>query len=251
MAEPAIRAEGLGHAYRPGQWLFRGLDLSIAGGSSLAILAPNGRGKSTLLAALAGTLRPVEGRVNRSADVAAVPSGLVTEFDYTVLDIVLMGRARNISLLAGPSRHDEDAAVSALDRFGLSPFALRSYASLSSGERQLVLLARAIVSDAKTLLLDEPTAFLDLHHQNEVAGWIRRLNREGLTTIYTTHDPNFGMLAENALLLFGGGDYVLGPSHACLDAKTLQKLFGCQVLGLHSEDLEFSGRTFFVLPPHK
>lgn len=246
MAEPAIRTSGLGHAYRRGAWLFRGLDLEVPAGSSLAILAPNGRGKSTLLKLLAGSLTPSEGEIIRSSQLAIVPSGLTIEFDYTAFDIVLMGRGRQIALLSPPSRSDEQLACAALARFGLERFASRAFNSLSSGERQLVLLARAIVSGAGTILLDEPTASLDLHNQQVVARWMTRLSAEGVTIVYTTHDPNHGMLADQALLLFGGEDLSHGAAASVINEPALKRLFGCEVLRAAADGANGSKQNYFI-----
>lgn len=248
MVEIALQVDGLGHAYRDGQWLFRSLSFSLPAGSSLAILAPNGRGKSTLLAALAGTLKPSEGHVDRSLSVATVPTGLAVEFDYTVRDIVLMGRARHVALFSQPGSDDEQKAREALDRFGLAHLADRSFSSLSTGERQLTLIARAVASEAQLLLLDEPTASLDLHRQLDVVRLIDRLVTESFTIVYTTHDPNVGALAENALLLFGDRDHSFGESSAVIAEAALARLYGCRVVTATAADPELASESFFVLP---
>lgn len=248
VAEIALQVDGLGHAYREGPWLFRSLGFSLPAGSSLAILAPNGRGKSTLLAALGGTLLAREGQVVRPLSVASVPTGLAVEFDYTVFDIVLMGRARHVALFSPPALEDERQAREALHRFGLHHMADRPFASLSTGERQLALLARAVASEARLLLLDEPTASLDLHRQQDVVRWIDQLVAEKFTIVYTTHDPNLGAVAENALLLFGDREHLFGTSRSVITEAALSRLYGCRIVSATAADPEFASDPFFVLP---
>src|SRR5579863_10240154 len=135
-------------------------------GHTCALLSPNGRGKSTLLKILLGVLKPTAGSVSTQGRIAFVPELFQAAFDYSVLDMVLMGRAEKIGLLSQPSRQDREAALGALERLGIAGFAHNPFHELSGGERQMVMLARALVAEASLLLLDEPTSALDLRHQN-------------------------------------------------------------------------------------
>src|ERR1700742_2392563 len=131
MSEPAIRWEQLGFAYRPGRWILRGCSCGLDRGEVLAILGPNGCGKSTLLHLLLGVIKPLEGSIEVRGRMAFVPQLFQVTFDYTVLDMVLMGRARHIPWFAQPSSADRRAALAALARFGLEDLAHTPFHELS------------------------------------------------------------------------------------------------------------------------
>ena len=145
----AVSFEDLGYFYRPGQWVLRHCSAAVAPGKILALLGPNGRGKTTLLHILIGALKPREGRLAINGRIAFVPQLFQMSFDYSVLDMVLMGRAKNIGLFSQPGRKDEAAALAALDRFGIADLANRPFHELSGGQRQLVIFARALVAQAE------------------------------------------------------------------------------------------------------
>ena len=142
MADAALAFEDLGHAYRPGHWVFRRLAGALRPGRVLAVLAPNGGGKTTLLRILTGAVRPLEGRTRLAGRTAFVPQLFEVAFDFDVLDMVLMGRARRIGLFSVPGAADHRAAEAALDRLGLAHLAARPFSGLSGGWRQMVMLAR-------------------------------------------------------------------------------------------------------------
>ena len=228
MNEPAIRFDNLGHAYRPGRWVFRHCSARLERGRVLALLGPNGRGRTTLLRLLLGGLKPSEGCVVVQGRTAFVPQLFQVGFDYSVLDMVLMGRARHIGLLAQPSSRDEAAALAALDRFGLADLARRPFHELSGGQRQMAIFARALVSEPDILILDEPTSALDLKNQALVLDWIKRLaGIDGLTVLFSTHHPHHALeVADDALLMLGESDFAHGPAGAVLSEENLQALYG-------------------------
>ncbi len=159
-------------------------------GSVTALLGPNGRGKTTLLKLLLGILKPTEGSLRLAGRAAFIPQLFRTAFAYTVLEMVLMGRARQVGLWSQPTGTDEAAALAAPDRFGLADLAARPFDQISGGQRQLAVLARAIVSEAEIIILDEPCSALDLRNQALVLEWIRRLaDAHGLTVLFSTHAP--------------------------------------------------------------
>ncbi len=225
---PAIRFEGLAHAYHPEQWVFRDYSASIARGRIFAVLGPNGRGKSTLLHILLGTLKPTAGAVEVQGRTAFVPQLFQVSFDYTVLDMVLMGRARRIGLFAQPSRQDAQASLAALDRFKLADIADSPFHELSGGQRQMVIFARALVAESDILILDEPTSSLDLKNQALILDWIGRLAQDdGLTVVLTTHHPHHALaVADTALLMLGEKHFVCGPAGSALSETNLQELYG-------------------------
>ncbi len=228
MTEPIASFDCLSFAYRPGRWIFRDYSASIAKGSVFALLGPNGRGKTTLLKLLLGALKHSEGSLSVNSSIAFVPQLFHVSFDYSALDMVLMGRARNVGLFSQPTIKDEAAALAALDRFGVADLARRPFHELSGGQRQLVIFARALVAEAPILILDEPTSALDLKNQAMVLEWIGALSRKnGLTIIMTTHHPHHAFaVADDAFLMMGETEYVVGPARQVLTEGNLTKLYG-------------------------
>ena len=227
MIEAAIRFGGLGHAYRPGAWVFRELDGAFGRGRITALLGPNGRGKSTLLHALVGVLRPTEGWVEVDGRAALVPQLFTTAFPFSVLDMVLMGRARAVRPWSQPTRRDEELAREALDAFGLAALASHSFDELSGGQRQLVVLARAVVAEADIIVLDEPCAALDLRNQAMILKWMARLADErGATIVFSSHDPSHAAAIGDDVLLMGDGRPQFGPVDRVLQQGALEQVYG-------------------------
>lgn len=227
ISEIAVSMSDVGYFYRPNLWVLRRCEARIARGSVFALLGPNGRGKTTLLHLLVGALKPCEGSLVVTGRVAFVPQLFEVGFDYTTLDMALMGRARKIGLFSQPSRADEEAALAALDRFGMAEHAARPFHELSGGQRQLVIFARALVAEADILILDEPTSALDLENQALVLERIASLARDdGLTIVMTTHHPHHALaVADEALLMRGAGDYLCGSARDVLSEQNLRSLY--------------------------
>ena len=194
-----IVVDGLSFRYRPGAWVFRRHSFAVGPGDVWAVLGPNGRGKTTLLKCLLGLLQPAEGAVCVSTRPAHVPQQHRLAFDYTVLDVVLMGRARHIGTFSGPSAEDLEAAREALGRVGMHAFADRWLSQLSGGERQLVMIARALASESDILILDEPASSLDLSNQKRILALLTDLAAQGLSIVFTTHDPHHAVVAATSV----------------------------------------------------
>lgn len=224
-----IAAEGLAHRW-PGTraWTFREISLRVAPGEILAILGRNGRGKTTLLKTLIGLEPRAGGRVSIDGHAGYVPQSFTTPFAYTVRDVVVMGRARHVGLLSAPGRADYAAVDATLAELGLSGFADRPATALSGGERQMVLIARALVGGGTALLLDEPTAALDFQNQSVVLATLRRLAADrGIAMVMTTHHPQHAELVADRVLLMGGAEPACcGPAKALLTEAALQRLYG-------------------------
>lgn len=248
MSPFAVSCDEVGYAYKPGQWILRGLSAHIPQGRVLAILGPNGRGKTTLLKLLVGALTPVEGRLSLAGDVAFVPQLFETTFSYSALEMVVMGRVRRIGLFSQPGRADLERARAALDRFGLADLAERPFGTLSGGQRQLVIFARAYVAEARIMVLDEPTSALDLRNQALVLQWIHRLaQEEGLTVIFTTHHPHHALwAADEALLLFGGARHMFGTARSVLTGDNLTALYDTPIKRI---PFELDGQPMEILTP--
>ncbi|MDR1084498.1 MAG: ABC transporter ATP-binding protein [Deltaproteobacteria bacterium] len=248
MSEGDFSFIGLGHAYSPEKWIFRNYQSQVTRGQVLALLGPNGSGKTTLLKILLGALTQTEGSVSVSGQIAFVPQLFQVAFDYSALDMVLMGLAKKVGLFSQPAAADEEAALKALERVGLAHMAYRPFHEMSGGQRQLVIFARALVAEADILILDEPTSALDLKNQNAVLKWIDRLARqENLTVIFSTHHPHHAYaVADQALLMLGESDYAAGPVSEVLSETNLWRLYG---LPLKRVSFEYEQKAVETLVP--
>ena len=223
-----------------------GLSLAVAEGEWLGILGPNGSGKTTLLRTLSGYLparaghvliegRPVAayGARERALRLAAVGSGFTAEVPLTVAEYVALGRTPHLAGPWGRERAgDWEAVRAALERVGVAGLAGRPVAELSAGERQRVVLARALAQEPRILLLDEPTSHLDIGHQVEVMDLLDRLRRSlGLTLVAVLHDLNLAALYCDRLLLLREGRVLAAGSPAeVLTPARLREAYGCDVL---------------------
>ena len=227
-----------------------GLNVQLATGEVLALLGPNGGGKTTLLKTLLGLLKPKAGEVRiggkgltdysireRARVVAYVPQVHVGTFAFTVETVVLMGRSAHGNLFSRPSAHDRQVAYSALERFGITGLSARPYTEISGGERQLVLLARALAQEPQFIVLDEPTASLDFGNQGKVMREIKALAASGHGVLFTTHDPNHALrAADRAFLLRAGTALAEGPVESALSRERLEALYGSPVERLTDPD---------------
>ncbi len=227
----------------PGRVVGEGLSLTLRAGELTALLGPNGGGKTTLLKTLLGLLPAQGGAVRldgraltdwsppeRARRMAYVPQGQASTFGYSARQMVLMGRTAHLGLLARPRAHDHAVAAQALRRLGIERLAERSVHRMSGGERQLVLIARALAQEPRAVLLDEPTASLDFGNQGLVMRAVRALADEGLAVLFTTHDPNQALrCADRALLLREGRVLASGPAAEVVSAERLRALYGAAV----------------------
>ncbi|MFT8210947.1 MAG: ABC transporter ATP-binding protein [Symbiopectobacterium sp.] len=236
-----LSTQALEYGYRTGEPFFPPLDLCCRAGEITAILGANGRGKTTLLHTLLGDLSPLTGTVQREDAIGFVPQLFTPPFSYSVLDMVLMGRAGRIALFSLPTAQDIAAAHRALEMLGIATLAESDFSALSGGQRQLVLIARALASECQTLILDEPTAALDLHNQAQVLQLLTHLAREqGLCILLTTHDPSHALaIAQQALLLMADKQYLYGSRDTVVTEENLTRLYGIPVrqvtLEMHSQ----------------
>ncbi len=237
-----LHLDKAGHSYDGARWQFRALDFDLRAGEITAILAPNGRGKSTLLRVLAGLSQPTSGVVAHNPRTGFVPQEFSGAFPYSALDIVLMGRARHIPLFGTPGKIDVEKAMAALEATGMAQYAARSIGSLSGGERQLVLIARALAGENDVLLLDEPASALDLRNQDIVLSLLGRLAEgQKLAIAFTTHQPNHATaIADKVLLMLPDSQTLFGPTDEVMTEASLQALYGIPVravrLGGRSRD---------------
>jgi iron complex transport system ATP-binding protein len=221
----------------------RGLDIALATGEVLALLGPNGGGKTTLLKTLLGLLAPKGGEIElggrplasysnseRARLVAYVPQSHFATFAFTVETVVLMGRTAHGNLFSAPSAADRAVATRAMERFGILHLRERPYTMISGGERQLALLARALAQEPQFIVLDEPTASLDFGNQGRVMREIAALGASGHGVLFTTHDPNHAMRAADRVYLLREGSCVAeGAVRAVLGRAQLEALYGTPV----------------------
>jgi iron complex transport system ATP-binding protein len=248
MSEIAIEFNSLGHCYQGGEGVFRNYSAQVRKGEIFSLLGPNGCGKTTLLKILLGALKPTTGSVQSKATVGFVPQIFQVTFDYSSLDMVLMGRAKKMGLFSTPSKADREAALAAMERFSIAHLADRPFYELSGGQRQLVVFARAMVSEAELLLLDEPTSALDLKNQEIILEWIRRLShRDGLTVVFTTHHPHHALaVADTTLLMLDQERFACGPADRILTEENLRALYGVEIRRV---TMEREGRIDETLVP--
>ena len=215
------------------------LDLSIETGTITAILGPNGAGKTTLLHLALGWLRPRNGSVLLYGEplqdfsrrelgrwMGLVPQSENTPFEYSLLEYVLLGRTPYLAPLAMPSEEDVQISSDKLEEVGLGSLFNRSVTSISGGERQLVLIARALAQQPKILLLDEPTSHLDLSNKGRLVHLLRQLQERGVTIIFTTHEPDVASaLATHMVLMRKGEILTTGVTGDVMTGRNLSELY--------------------------
>ncbi|MCC7418489.1 MAG: ABC transporter ATP-binding protein [Acidobacteria bacterium] len=240
-----LQARDLSFSYgRPGDGspnAIDGVSLDVARGAIVGLLGPNGSGKTTLLRILAGVLPARAGRVVIDGTpihalprraiarrVAMVPQETQSAFDFSVMDIVLMGRYPHLGPFELEGARDRQIAREALAATGTTSLAARAFGSLSGGEKQRVVVAAALAQQADLLLLDEPTAALDLRYQFEIADLLRGLNaRGGTTMVLSTHDLNLAAaLCGRVVLLRDGRVIASGATSDTLTADNVRGLYG-------------------------
>ncbi len=217
--------------------------LRVRAGEMLGLIGPNGSGKSTLIRLLSGILRPHAGVVHLDGRplaaysrrqlaqrLAVVPQDTPIEFPFSVTEVVLMGRSPHLGGFAFEGDRDVEVAHAAMQRTGVLELAARSIHELSGGERQRVVLARALAQEAEFLLLDEPTAFLDLRHQVEIYDLLQDLQREGRGIVTVLHDLNLAALyCDRVALLKAGRVVAAGPPAEVITRQTLTEVYDTDI----------------------
>ncbi|MBN2450351.1 MAG: ABC transporter ATP-binding protein [Lentisphaeria bacterium] len=239
MSTPAVEVQGLSYAIGAAR-ILDGVSFLVEAGSYLSIVGPNGAGKSTLLKCLNRIITGAAGRIliqgrsladysqtDLAIQVGYVPQGGADDVPFSVYEFVMMGRYPHLSAFTSPTADDECRVAEALDLAGASSLANRDYGTLSGGEKQRVLIAAALAQDARILLLDEPTTFLDPRHQHDILRLLARLNRDsGVTILAVTHDLNAAALSSDRVLALRGGAVVFhGSPCALMDAAVLRRLY--------------------------
>lgn len=224
---------------RAGRKVLDEISLQLQPGDLVGMLGPNGAGKSTLLRLMMGLLRAESGRIRlrgqdleqwRRSDLARelgyLPQAHAAIFPFSVTDIVAMGRQARNSLWRSPTAADQAAVAEALQRLGIMHLADRPYTELSGGERQSVLIARALAQGCRILLLDEPTAGLDYGQQLRLHAMLRELSRQGYAILASSHDPHQAREVFDQVVLMRDGRRIgAGPASRLLDSEGIRRLY--------------------------
>jgi len=223
--------------------VLQGMDLEVHAGEVLALLGANGSGKSTLMRLLLGLLKPAAGVVSLegrpmtrwsrreiACRVAYVPQSQHVPFPYRVREFVALGRIPRGGLFGRMSRHDQQVVEKALERLAIGHLAERIFTQLSGGQRQLCLIARALVQEAPVIVMDEPDTGLDYGNQWRLISLVRELSREGWAFILSTHHPEHALNgATRALLLHAGRMVANGDPAKVVSAAHIDRLYGLRV----------------------
>lgn len=217
------------------------VSVSVRGGEFLGVMGPNGSGKSTLLRAMAGAIRPERGRVTLDGrdirqmrskavarTIAVVPQDGQIPFAFSVREVVLMGRSPHLGRFESEDARDFEAAARAMEAADVAGMASRPVTELSSGERQRVMLARALAQEPRVLLLDEPTSHLDPRYQVGMMDLLWALcRRDGLAVVAVLHDVNLAsQYCDRMVMLAAGRKVGAGPPEEVLTSETMERVFG-------------------------
>ena len=233
-----IRVENLSFAYKK-ELILDDVNFDIGKDTLLCVLGKNGAGKSTLFKCMLGVLKPKKGNIftdgisvsklsskEISRKIAYIPQVHTPHFNYTVIDVVIMGMASKIGRFSVPKEEDYAKAMEILEYLNISDLAGRGYLDISGGERQLVLIARAMLQDAKILIMDEPTSNLDYGNQIRVMQKIQKLSKEGYIVILSTHNPQHSLIfCDKALILKNGKVISYGDTKDTVKADVLKKIY--------------------------
>ena len=245
--------------------IFRDVSFAVNTRDVLCLLGPNGTGKSTLLKCLGNILHLQQGRIllnernlheftlpEIAKRIGYVPQGLTSAFPFRIKDIIVMGRAPHLSMLASPSRTDMEIAYRIMETVGLSHLADRPCNSVSGGEWQLTLIARALVQEPQILLLDEPTSHLDMGNQMKILQVIKQLAEDGMTIIMASHFPDHAFLVANRVAILKEGHVGdIGDPEKVITEESLRSTYGVDVRVVSLGDGVYRKACFVTLPESK
>ncbi|HJJ36699.1 MAG TPA: ABC transporter ATP-binding protein [Methanocorpusculum sp.] len=242
--DPSLSLDAVTYRYsKKNPEILHGISFDAQKGDLIAVLGPNGVGKSTMFKCLLGFFKNYGGTIKLEGTdirtlthkaiakkIAYIPQSTYPTFNYEVLDVVLMGMTSQLSLLAAPKEEHIKKAHEALESLGIGHLARAGYGEISGGERQLALIARALVQNAKILIMDEPTANLDYGNQFRVMCRITELAQNGYIIIISTHNPDHAFLYANRVLMMQGGNIIAdGTPDTVLDADLIKRVYNVDV----------------------
>ena len=242
-----LRVEHLQFSYDRDVPLLDDVSFALAAGDVLCLLGPNGSGKTTLLRCVLGIHRAAAGTVwvqgrNLAAlttkqvarELAYVPQGTLAVFPYTAFEVVLMGRSPHLRFMAGPTTADRHLAMAAMDQLGIRHLTARRFPELSGGERQMVLIARALAQGSRVLIMDEPMANLDYGNQVRILHTIHALAQQRYSILLTSHVPDHAFLVCNQVgLLTNGQLHGPGSPQEIITDQALSQLYDTPMRVIH------------------
>jgi iron complex transport system ATP-binding protein len=232
--------------------------LQVEQGNICALMGRNGSGKTTLLRCINAILKPTRGRVLAAGRpvatlsrieiarlISLVPQGLQAAFSFSSLEMILMGSAARINAWSAPGKKEVQKALEVLDEVGIPALAYRPFNQLSGGERQLVMLARALYQDAPIMLLDEPNSHLDFSNQHRMMRMMRDMvKKRGVTALISLHDPNLTLhYCDQVAMLKEGRVIAHGPTDDVMENETLRHVLGENI------QLDYTSKGFRVVTP--
>jgi iron complex transport system ATP-binding protein len=250
-----LRVRDLNFRWSRGKQVLRDISFDLPAGEVLCLLGPNGTGKTTLLTCLLGLRRKCTGTIDyddrrlselsareRARVVAYVPQASALAFPYSVREVVLMGCLSRLRPGQAPGRDDERETMRVLALLGITALAEKPYQELSGGEKQLVILARALAQRARVLVMDEPTSALDFANQARTLALIRQLATAGYAILMTTHSPDHALrIADRVLMLKEEALLASGTPQQVITSENLSLLYGVPV-AVCEIDTPFSAR---------
>lgn len=253
-----IELKNISFSYDGTSDVLRDISLKIGRGEFVGILGPNGSGKTTLLKLISGTLKVRDGKLvldgkdmnnmrhkERARTVAVVPQETSIPFSFSALEVVLMGRAPHLPPFGFEKKADIVIAKNAMEATDVSELAARSIEELSGGEKQRVIVARALAQEPKLLLLDEPTTFLDIRHQMDLYRIVKKRNKEeGLTVVTVLHDINLAStFCDRIIFLKKGAIVADGSPHEVIKYAKIKDVFETEVyVGIN----DLTGMPYYV-----
>lgn len=237
-----LKAQNIRFQYKTGKPVLQDVSFELKQGDVLCLLGPNGTGKTTLLRCLLGLTKPGGGNFfwngedmaplsvrKRARLMAYVPQASALTFPYEVQEVVLMGRIAHLKAGSPPGKKDRDLAWEAMERMHISHLAHQLFQHLSGGEKQMVLMARALAQQAQLLVLDEPTASLDFSNQVRALQMIRELSNREFTVLMTSHFPDHAFLTANQVALMRDGTvFCCGSPDEVITGENLSRLYETQ-----------------------
>ncbi len=234
-----LRLESVACSYGDKE-VVKGVSFTLQAKDVMCLLGANGSGKTTLFRAILRFLPLTRGEVSMDGEsiahwsrrrlartIAYVPQAHTPPFAFKVRDVVLMARTAHMNSVGAATRHDHDIVDHALDSLGITSLAAKEYTHLSGGERQMVLVARALAQEAKLLVMDEPASSLDFGNQIRMLTEVKRLSERGVSVLITTHSPNHAFLCASQVAVMKAGRLLAcGPPQAVLTSSCLEEAYG-------------------------
>ena len=245
-----LQTSHLCYSYMPNKTVLHDVNLKLDDGEKLFLLGPNGSGKTTLFSCLAGILEPDQGEIilngrglgtykaaEKAQIIGVIPQGHNPAFPYTVMEMVMMGRAPYLRWLDLPSKDDQAIVEMVLEQLGLFDLKDQPYTEISGGEQQLSLIARGLAQKCQILLMDEPTAHLDLSNQHKIMEIVDQLSQSGISFLISSHQPNEALhYADSVMVMNQGWVIENGPPEDIVTEMMISTVFGISTEVLYSRE---------------